>query len=138
MKKVAEEIEDDVFAILNASPLKAMIKGKIYPSAGIRPLNATTEDAVISFLTGIDGQFQIGVVTINIYVPDIDTGQKPPKPVKDKARCRAIAKAANTLIGSLKPSNYRFSLASMIQSFPVEGISQHFVNIQLKFELKTF
>lgn len=135
MKKTGGEVESDVFAILKASTLNTTIKGSIYKE-GMRPVGANTEDAVVSFVAGLDGQIQTGVVIVNIYVPKIDNGSKVR--VKDIPRCNALEKAGNTFVQSLKPSCYKFSLGQMIKSFPVEGIEQHFVNIKLKFELKTF
>ena len=137
MKKSGLEVERDVFALVNASPIKSAIKGSLYRN-GMRPINSITEDAVVSFMTGLDGQFQTGVVTINIYVPDIDNGQGAK--VKDLNRCLYMETIGNTLVQSLKASDYRFSLASMVSTFQIEeeGVSQHMVNIKLKFELKTF
>lgn len=135
MNKTAGEVETDVYAIIYASALKTLITGTVYKE-GVRPVNAKTEDAIVAFITGLDGQFQTGAVNVNIYVPDIDNGSNAL--VKNVTRCKTIEVAGKTLINSLKPTDYKFSLASTIQSFAVEGISQHFVNIKIKFELKTF
>ena len=65
------------------------------------------EDIIVSFLTGLDGQFQTGSVTVNIYVPDKDNGSKVL--VKDVGRCRYLARKADEVVRSLKPTDYRFS-----------------------------
>jgi hypothetical protein len=102
----------------------------------MRPFNAVTEDAVVSFLTGLDGQFQTGVLNINVYVPDIDNGSQ--FKVKNIGRCNVIEEACSTLVSSLKSDGYRFSLNSIIQTFKAQDIEQHFVNVKLKFDYITF
>lgn len=135
MKKTGGEIEADVYAIIKASALKTAIAGNLYKE-GTRPIGAKTEDIVVSFLTGLDDQIQTGVLNVNIYVPDIDNGDKVL--VKDTSRCKALEIIANTLIQGLKAGEYRFKLASIIQTFKADGTGQHFVNCKVKFQLVTF
>lgn len=75
MNKTGDEIELDVFNIITNSQLAKEIKGNVYRE-GTRDLNPMEEDIIVSFLTGLDGQFQTGSVTVNIYVPDKDNGSK--------------------------------------------------------------
>ena len=44
-----------------------------YYRDGIRPLNnvSTSEDCVVIFKTGVDGDIQRGFITINVFIPDI-------------------------------------------------------------------
>ena len=135
MRKTASEIEDDVFALINASALKTAITGTIYRE-GMRPLNAKTEDAVISFLTGLDGQIQTGVVTLNIYTPDIDNGTGTM--VKNVARCRVLEILVNSIIQGSVPGMYRFKLGAIVQTYQADQINQHFINAKIKFQLATF
>lgn len=135
MRKTGGEIEADVYAIVKASALKTAIAGTVYKE-GTRPLGAKTEDVVVSFLTGLDDQIQTGVLNVNIYVPDLDNGDKVL--VKDTSRCKALEIIANTLIQGLKAGEYRFKLASIIQTFKADGTGQHFVNCKVKFQLVTF
>lgn len=134
-RKTGGEIEADIYAIINGSSLKTTIAGSIYKS-GMRPINAKSEDAVISFLTGQDNQIQTGVVNINIYIPDIDNNTA--QPVKNASRANVLEAALNALIQGLTPTEYRFKLDSTIQTFQAEGTRQHFINARLKFELATF
>lgn len=69
MEKTSEDIEADVYRILKESALKKAIGGQVLRD-GRRKKGATTEDAVVKFLSGIDGQEQSGVVLIHIYVPN--------------------------------------------------------------------
>ena len=136
--KTGSEIEADVYAIISASAIKAAITGKVYKS-GMRPLNSTKEDAIVTFMTGLDDQIQTGALNVNIYVPDIDNGGG--QLVKNGARCQALEVMANEIIQGLKPTtSYRFQLGATIQTFAVQGVplNQHFVNVKIKFELLTF
>ena len=54
--KTEKQIEKDIFRIIKASPINTMIGGTLYRN-GMRPRNAKTEDAVVAFLSGLDGQF---------------------------------------------------------------------------------
>lgn len=135
MRKTGGEIESDVFAIISQSALKTAITGTIYKE-GMRPLSSVAEDAIVAFMTGLDGQIQTGALNLNIYVPDIDNGGG--QFVKNGSRSRALEIIANTIIQGLKPGAYRFSLGATIQTIPAEGTSQHFINCKIKFQLATF
>ena len=135
MRKTGLEIETDVYAIVSSSALKTSITGKIYKD-GMRPINAKSEDAVVAFMTGLDGQKQTGALNLNVYVPDIDNGSGTL--VKNLTRCKTLEAVCNTLIQGLIPGEYRFGLGAIVQTFKAEGINQHFVNCKIKFELATF
>lgn len=135
MKKTGSTIEKDIFNLITTGVLKSTITGNVYRE-GMRPFNAVTEDAVVSFMTGLDGQFQVGVLNINVYVPEIDNGSR--FKVKNIARCNVIEEVCSTLVSSLKSKGYRFSLNSIIQTYKSQDIEQHFVNVKLKFEYVTF
>lgn len=134
--KTGGEIEQDVFNIIKSSPIKDAITGGVY-LPDTRPKNPTgVEDVVVKFLSGLDGQFQSGVVNINIYVPDIDNGGDVL--VVDKGRCTELEIMLKNVLESLIPSNYLFSKDGTIQTFKAEGVDEHFVNARLKYKLKTF
>ena len=130
MKKTGLQIQDDVYAIIDVSNIKKMIAGKLY-KAGMRPINAQSEDAVVSFLTGINGQIQAGVVNVNIYVPDITIAKG--QSVCNLVRCRALETELNKTIYSIKSSEYRLIPDSIISTFPEPEIRQHFINARIKF-----
>ena len=73
MIKTEMQIERDFYSFIKSSDLGKAIKGEVYRSE-MRPANAKTEDLVIKFLAGLDGQIQTGVVIFNLYVPDIPFG----------------------------------------------------------------
>lgn len=134
MKKTGGQVINDVFALLKESGLADFVSGSLYKNS--RPLNSQLEDIVVSFKTGLDGQFQDGAVTVNIWVPNIDNGSG--QKVINSARCTAIEAKANEVIPQYTSSEYLFSLGNMIQTFEEPEINQHFVNIDLRFRRTTF
>lgn len=132
MKKTGSEVENDITGIIVASALKTAVGGKVYKE-GQRPLNSKAEDIVISFLTGLDGQVQTGVLNINIYVPNVVADKATGELVKHTSRIRQLEIIANQTVGSIVNTEYNFSLGAMIQSFKAEGIDQYFINVKLKF-----
>lgn len=135
MRKTGGEIEKDLYTLIKNSAVKTDITGSLYRQ-GMRPLNAKTEDAVVSFLAGIDGQIQEGILNLNLYVPDVlSNGIK----VKNITRCTELEVICNTFIQSHSMSgDYLFELDKMIQTFKEESIEQHFVNCRIKFRLSTY
>ena len=134
MRKTGQQIEDDVFDLVQDSELSSFVKGKIYKE-GTRPVDSENEDAIVSFKTGLDTQFQQGELTLNIYVPDIDNGGKIL--VKDIARCREIESKADSIVRTFTSSEYLFFLGGIPQTFQFQSentkVKQHFVNIKLRF-----
>lgn len=71
MIKTQMEIEGDFYQMITDSELGKSLRGHLYRH-GTRPANASSEDGVLAFLTGVDAQFQKGIVILNIYVPNIE------------------------------------------------------------------
>jgi len=130
MKKTSGQIEEYVYVLINGSSLKTDIRGNIY-RPGLRPLNADTEDLVIQRPIGTANQVQIGIVNINVYVPNITSNGEN---VKDIERCDEIELLLGSFIDSLTDVNYEFKLDEMISTEKVEGIDQYFINARLKFK----
>ena len=82
--KTEKQIERDFYSLISQSSLGAAIRGTIYRSE-MRPRDAESEDIIIKFLSGLDGQIQQGVVILNVYVPDI-TMRSDGRKVEDKQR----------------------------------------------------
>ena len=106
MAKTGKQIQSDVLALLKSSTLPSIISGKVYRK-GCRPRDSKAEDAIVIFTTGLPGQIQTGVVTINIYCPDIDPYENGVL-VEDGQRCETLEKAAADWVDSLTAavSNY--------------------------------
>ena len=75
-------IEMDMYAALEEL-MGSTIRGTFYPSE-LRPIEANTEDAVLTCSNATAGQIQEGRARLNIYVPDINNGGASLVP--DKAR----------------------------------------------------
>jgi hypothetical protein len=141
MRKIAEDIEADVITLISTSTLASEISGGVY-ARGARPYDSKKEDIVVSFLTGQDGQKQVGIVNVNLFVPDVYSGRKL---IKNFARCEHLGNALKDFKESVMTSNlahsrtgYKFlSSGDMIQTFEENEISQHFLNLRLKFEYLT-
>lgn len=136
MKKTASQIEADIYKYFN-DKINPLINGQTYRN-GVRPLNSQKEDCVISFLTGLDGQYQTGVVNINIFVPMVKNNDN--QYMKDFVRCDAIEQALMPIIEDAETDlrNYRLQLHQMIQTFEETDIKQFFINAKIKFRYNTF
>lgn len=136
MKKTASQIEADLYKYFK-DKINPLINGQTYRS-GVRPLNSQKEDCVISFLTGLDGQYQTGVFNINIFVPMVKNNDN--QYMKDFVRCEAIEQALMPIIEESEADlrNYRLQLHQMIQTFEDTDIKQFFINAKVKFRYNTF
>lgn len=122
--------------MLGASTLSSMISGAVYRE-GYRPRGSEVEDAIVIFTTGTTGDIERGVVTINIYVPDIDAFDNGVL-VEDGARTDEIERAAAEWVKSLTAdkSNYKFRLMQTIYTEEDREIHQHFVVVVLQYAYK--
>lgn len=133
--KTAKQIQDDIYNLLRDSTLSSMISGAVY-KRGFRPRDSRLEDAVVIFTVGFPGDVQSGVVTLNIYIPDIDPFGNGVM-VEDGARTAELEAAAQEWVDSLTcaVSNYKFRLQSAITTDEESDIQQHFVVISLAYDL---
>ena len=136
MKKTASQIEADLYKYFK-DKINPLINGQTYRN-GVRPLNSQKEDCVISFLTGLDGQYQTGVVNINIFLPMVKNNDNQYS--KNFVRCDAIEQALMPIIEGAETDlrNYRLQLHQMIQTFEETDIKQFFINAKIKFRYNTF
>ena len=136
MKKTASQIESDIYKYFK-DKINTLINGQTYRN-GVRPLNSQKEDCVISFLTGLDGQYQTGVININIFVPLVKNNDNQYR--KDFVRCDAIEQDLMPIIEEAETDlrNYRLQLHQMIQTFEETDIKQFFINAKVKFRYNTF
>lgn len=136
MKKTASQIEADIYKYFK-NKINTLINGQTYRS-GVRPLNSLKEDCVISFVTGLDGQYQTGVININIFVPMVKNNDNQYR--KDFVRCEAIEHALMPIIEEAETAlrNYRLQLHQIIQTFEDTDIKQFFINAKVKFRYNTF
>jgi hypothetical protein len=131
--KTGKQIQSDVIELLKNSELANLVTGKIYRD-GYRPRNSQLEDIIVIFTTGLAEQIQTGIITINIYVPDLET--EGGVMVENGRRCEELEIAACEWIETLTSlSAYKFTLQQTVYTENDADINQHFVVIKLKYEL---
>ena len=134
MAKTAKQIQGDIYSLLRGSALAGHISGAVYRN-GLRPRDSRAEDAIVIYTTGLPDQIQTGVVTINIYVPDIDFDGNGTW-VEDGARTEQMESLAQEWVDSLTAdrSAYKFALQQTIFTEAEPSINQHFIVVKLKYE----
>lgn len=108
-----------------------MVSGEVYRD-GMRPRDSRKEDIVVVFTSGNTAQVQSGVVTVKIYVPDVDPYQNGVL-TEDGARLEEIEVAAQAFVEQMNIPNYLFRLAQTIHTSYDEEVNQHFVVVRLRF-----
>ena len=113
------------------------IQGTFYPSE-LRPIEAKTEDAVLTCSNATAGQIQEGRARLNIYVPDINNGGASLVP--DKARLMELEAIDEQVLQTLNDSctAYIFDKFQATATIAVPERNEHFVNIGIHFKLATF
>lgn len=139
MSKTSKQVQSDVIALLQNSPLAASVSGAVYrgtPDSSFRPRDSQSEDIVVVFTTGYPYEIETGVVTIHIYVPDIDPYGDGVL-VEDGRRTEQIERLADEWVNSLTcdRSNYKFKLRQSIHTQSNPDIHQHFVVVRLGYSL---
>ena len=134
MAKTGKQIQGDIYSFLKGSTLCSMISGDVYRE-GYRPRDSRLEDAVVIFTAGLPGQIQTGVVTVNIFVPDIDPYENGVL-AEDGERTEELEHLAQEWVDSLTAavSCYKFRLMQTIHTAEEAEISQHFVVVKLAYE----
>lgn len=135
MAKTAKQVQTDIIALLRGSELATEISGGVYRN-GLRPRDSSLEDAVVIFTTGLPDEIETGVVTVNIYVPDIDPYENGVL-VEDGERTETLEILAQGWVDSLLGSgtNYVFELRQTIYTEAEPDIKQHFVVVKLGYRL---
>lgn len=133
MAKTAKQIQSDVYTLLRDSTLYTKLTGNVYRN-GLRPRDSRKEDAVVIFTTGLTDEIQSGVVTVNIFVPDLalDNGVW----VEDMERTAALELSAQAWVDSLScdMSCYRFQLQQTIYAETEPETHEHFVVVKLRYQ----
>jgi len=134
MAKTSKQVQGDIYRLLKDSTLYTMISGEVYRS-GNRPRDSRKEDAVVIFTAGLAGQTQTGVVTINIFVPDIDPWGNGVL-VEDGERTEELEALAQAWVDSLtaEVSCYLFKLQQTIHTSEAEEMHQHFIVVKLEYK----
>lgn len=134
MTKTAHQIQGDIYEMLLNSSLLENVSGDVYRK-GYRPKDSQKEDVVVIFTAGIPDEVQTGVITVHIYVPDINingTGIYD----EDGKRIEEVEALSQEWVDSLTAdiSCYKFQLQQTICSERALDIHQSFVVISLKYK----
>lgn len=131
--KTASQIQGDVWQLLSQSSVATAISGNVYRE-GYRPRDSRKEDAVVIFTTGEPGDIQQGVVTVNLYVPDVAPRSNGVY-VMDGARVAVLERALQQWVDSLTAdrSCYLFRLWQTIYTTEDADIHQHFIVVKLRY-----
>lgn len=133
MAKTGKQIQGDIYRLLCGSNLAAQLSGAVYRN-GYRPRDSRKEDVIVSFTAGMADQIQTGVVTVNIYVPDIDPWGNGTW-VEDGERTELIEAMSQEWFNDVSDSvtDYSFSLQQPIYTEAEPEIRQHFVVLRIKY-----
>ena len=134
MAKTGKQVQGDIYRFFKGSTLYTMISGDVYRN-GYRPRDSKLEDAIVIFTAGLPDQIQTGVVTVNIYVPDIDPYDNGVF-VEDGQRTEELESLAQAWVDSLSAavSCYKFRLLQTIYTEEEAEINQHFIVVKLAYE----
>lgn len=128
--KTAEEVEGDIYTAVSKY-LKGRTDGEAY-RRGARPTNrGDKEDAVVSFLSGLDGQVQTGVVVVNVYVPNERRGDS--YSVKNVARSTAVARTLLNMLKEMRISGYDLRTERTVQTEEDNGATRVTLRIKYKY-----
>lgn len=130
--KTEQEIERDFFAMVRQSSLGRSIKGGIYRSE-MRPNGAISEDIVIKLLAGTNGQIQRGIITLNVYVPDVpylNDGRNVP----NHSRISELQGLVNEFIAGQSATEYQTTPDEMPRTESAEEIGQHYIYTRIHFK----
>ncbi|MDD7468335.1 MAG: hypothetical protein PUK60_01930 [Bacteroidales bacterium] len=133
--KTAKQIQEDVIDLLRGSTLREQVTGGVYPG-GLRPRDSRLEDIEVIFTLGNPGQIESGVVTINVFCPDVPEGLTQGAKVENARRTREIERLLAEWVETLTPATtggYLFTPASTILTLPEEETDQHFTSVKLKY-----
>lgn len=132
MKKTEKQIERDFYSLIKQSSLGAVIRGDVYRSE-MRPKDAESEDIIVKFLSGLDGQIQQGVVILNVYVPDI-TLRSDGRRVEDKERVAELEALIVDFIENNGSTEYLIESDLTPTSMLNEELEQHLIYARLRFQ----
>ena len=136
MARTAHKIQGDIKRLIENSDLAKAVSGKVYRGDGEngeRPRDSRLEDIVVIFTAGIPDQIHEGVVTVNIFVPDIDVYGKG-ELVEDGKRCEELESEAEKWYRGLRgKSDYLISLEDTIHTSYAPELHQHFIVVSLRY-----
>lgn len=133
MTRTGKDIQDDFYRMLKGSALDTAVSGTVYKN-GYRPRDSRLEDITVTFTTATARQVQEGVVTVNIYVPDIDPYSNGVY-VEDGARTMALERSAMDWFDGISRSAapMRLRLQETVYTMADTDLRQHFIVMRIRF-----
>lgn len=132
--KTTADIEQDIYNLAKGY-LGGKIGGNVY-KYGTRPKDSTEEDAVVAVSFATAGQRQDASCYVNIFVPDISSGNGEMLP--DKARLASISALGDGLVENANGLvDYTAMLGSATDTLEAEGKGQHIVSIHISLTINT-
>lgn len=128
MRKTGLEIESYIYDLIAG---ELSINGSTY-RAGTRPFDSVKEDAVVGFLSGRDGWdgfSQVGIVIVNVYVPDIVV--KSPHTIRNVGRLTELSRELLEVISAHKTGDYLLETDSTPTIEQDKGC--HFISLRIKY-----
>lgn len=131
--KTETQIERDFYKFVKASPVATAIGGDVLRD-GMRARNAKTEDTVVIFNSGLDGQVQDGVVVLNVFVPKKQFGRDS-EPVKDISRVDELEQVIRDWLDTWKDTEYLLpqNQRPTIQSFEDPLTNETYIHVRIRF-----
>ena len=132
--KTGSEIESDFYKAVKDTELAKEVNGDVYRS-DFRPRDSQKEDIVVRFTAVTSGQLQDGVVTLLVFVPDIDANGEGNKK-RNSSRIETLEKFGVTAVGEIRRTLVEYDdikLETGVNSYPDDN-EQHFVSIRISFK----
>jgi len=133
MMKTGHDIQGEIYGMLKGSALEQAVSGEVYKN-GYRPRDRRLEDIVVTFTQSTAGQVQDGIVTVNVYVPDIDPYNNGVW-VEDGARTAELERSLLTWFEGIDRSATDLRLEAAQPPYTMEDSAarQHFVTLRIRF-----
>lgn len=134
--KTGFQVETDFFRAVKNTELYRKIKGDVYRD-GLRPRDSKKDDIVIRLTALSVGQLQEGVLTILVFVPDIEMSGvgNLKRDINRLSKFEDLgAKAVEEIRKELKDEYNEVKLQTGIQSYP-DSNEEHFVSIRIQFQV---
>lgn len=134
--KTGFQVETDFYRAVKNTELYRKIKGDVYRD-GLRPRDSKKDDIVIRLTALSVGQLQEGVLTILVFVPDIEMSGvgNLKRDINRLSKFEDLgAKAVEEIRKELKDEYNEVKLQTGIQSYP-DSNEEHFVSIRIQFQV---
>lgn len=130
-----KQVQTDIMEMVKNTPLAQEVTGIVYRD-GYRPKDSQLEDITVAFELGYTGQIQNGMVSVCIYVPDIQTDTNNGTWLENGARIAQLEQMADCWAQTLNALNtrYLFTHGRAVTSMPYQEIRHHVIVVKLDYK----